>query len=78
MTAINLYQRLRQLQPEPLIFTGRITTELADGTVLVNADSGGDFVARNPLGIAVGKSVFYQGNTITAEAPDLTYVLIQV
>lgn len=78
MTVINLYKRLMNLQPEAPLLTGQILSELTDGRVLVKADSGGEFVARNPLAVAVGKAVFYQGDTITAEGPDLTYVLIHV
>jgi hypothetical protein len=78
MTAINLYRRLRELQPEQPLLTGTVLSAPGDGTARVQATSGGIFVARNPLNVAAGKDVFYRDSTITGEAPALTYVLIEV
>ena len=78
MTAINLYRRLRELQPEPPVITGKTVADLGDGTAGVQTTGGGYLIARNPLKVAEDKSVFVQGGAITGEAPELPYVLIEI
>ena len=46
--------------------------------VRVTMASGGTLHVRNPLKIAVGKSVFVQDGAITGEAPALTYLRIEI
>lgn len=78
MTAINLFRRLQELQPEAPVLTGEIMAILSDGNARVQLTGGGVFVARNPLEVPSGQSVFVQAGAITGPAPALPYVLIEI
>lgn len=77
-TAINLYRRLRSLQPDPPLLTGVVDADLGGGSFRVVLNGGGILVVRNPFAIAVGKEVFVQGSEIKGEAPALRYALYEI
>ncbi len=77
-TSMNLFLRLKELQPAPPVLTGTLDVDLGGGMARVAMASGGTLNARNPLKIAVGKSVFVQAGAITGEAPALTYLRIEI
>ena len=77
-TTINLFLRLKELQPDPPIVTGAVSADMGAGMVRVDMDSGGVLLVRNPLDIAVGQSVFVQNGAITGEAPTLPYMRIEI
>ncbi len=78
MTTMNLFLRLKELQPAQPVVTGTLNADLGGGMVRVAMDSGGTLYVHNPLGIAIGKAVFVQDGAITGEAPTLTYVRIEI
>ncbi|AEF91018.1 MULTISPECIES: hypothetical protein [Pseudomonadota] len=78
MSTVNLFKRLVQLLPDEPVLTGRISAVHGDGTATVDLPGNGRLRVRNPLGSQEGGSVYVQGQAITGEAPQLTYVLIDI
>lgn len=78
MTAINLFRRLMELQPEAPLLTGNIEVVMGSSLARVLTPGGGRLTVRNPLEIPAGSSVFIRGDEITGRAPDLPYVLIEI
>ncbi len=68
-TSMNLFLRLKELQPAPPVLTGPLDVDLGSGMVRVTMASGGTLYVRNPLKITLGKSVFVQDGAITGEPP---------
>ena len=78
MSDLNLFKRLRALEPDAPIFVGTVELDLGDGIARVHLEGGGYISAKNPLKLAVSKKVTVQGNQITGGAPNLPYFLIEI
>lgn len=78
MNSVNLYARLRALEPAEPVKSGTVVLKRSDGRATVAVDDGGEIVCKNPLNIAEGKTVFFQGHIITGESPNLPYYRIEI
>jgi hypothetical protein len=78
MTTTNLFKRLQQLLPAEPLLTGTVSAVDGDGMATVDLPGGGNLRVRNPLGSALGDSVYIQGQAITGDAPQLPFVRIEI
>lgn len=73
-----LYTRLLELLPSAPILTAVVAAAYADGMALVTFSGGAQARVRNPLGEAVGASVFVQDGAVIGQAPSLPVITIEI
>lgn len=71
----NLYERFRQLLPEPPLQAG-VVSEVGNGVVTVVLPGGGIVLARGSA--EAGQRVFIRDGVVEAIAPNLTLEIIEI
>jgi len=78
MLHTNAFAHLQALLAAPRLVAGQISAVFSDGTALVAIHGAGSTRVRNPHGLQAGDAVFVQGDAITAPAPAMPFVEIEI